>query len=148
MARAFTLIELLSVLAVMLIVLTMAVFAVIDWGRTTGMRASVVTVEHALTMARQRAVAQREPTVFVCSLPETVPGAFVITNATGLLGETNYLRRGIAFAPDSTATIRFSPRGGPGADAVLILQEINRGVHALSSTISVSGVTGQTTVAR
>jgi prepilin-type N-terminal cleavage/methylation domain-containing protein len=144
---AFTLIELLAVLAVMLIVLSMVAIAVIDWGRESGMRASATTIERALTMARGRAVAHRESTVFVSSLPAVTPGAFVITNATGLLGDTNYLRQGIAFDENSAATIRFSPRGAPdGGEAVIVLREVYRGPEGLSCTIRVDGVTGQTRV--
>ncbi len=146
--HGFTLIELLAVLAVMLVVLSMTVFSVIDWSRATGMRASLQTIERGLAMARQQAMAQRERTVFVCSPPDIVPGAFTITNALGLIGETNYLRQGIAFAEDGAEVVCFEPRGDVRGEQCLILREANRGANAMTATVRVDAITGESAVER
>jgi len=147
MKHGFTLIELLSVLTIMAIVLSMATFSVIGWGRSTGMRAALETVERGLAMARQRAVTFREPTAFVTGMLDDGHAYFVITNAAGRVGDTNVLSGNIDVVPDALQPIRFTPRGTLDTDdRTLVLHERQRGAYGMTATILVYRVTGNTKV--
>jgi prepilin-type N-terminal cleavage/methylation domain-containing protein len=147
----FTLVELLSVMAIMTIVLSIAVGAAMDWGRGTGMRGAARNVKSSLDLARQWAMTRGVTTTFLCGNAVSAGrGYFLITNAFGMFGNTNYVAQGVGFAAGATARIDFLPDGScAGADAewpngcaALVLRELSRGEAGLSATVRVYRTTG------
>lgn len=67
MRKAFTLIELVSVLAIVCVMLTVALGAYISWGRTGSLDAAANQLAAALDHARELAITQRLNTQVICS---------------------------------------------------------------------------------
>ena len=101
--RGFTLLELITVMAIMMILMGMAMLAFVDWGRGAAMRSALMSVRTALSQARQHAVTYRVPTCILCTNSASpLRGYYLVTNRTdGIIGTTNYLPEGIAFGDES-----------------------------------------------
>jgi prepilin-type N-terminal cleavage/methylation domain-containing protein len=102
---AFTLLEMLTVIAIMGLIMSIAVVAFVDIGRGAAMRSSVLNVRSGLSSARQYAITHRVRTLFEygnASEGGMTNGYYVIANSvSGVIGVTNFVARGICFA-DST----------------------------------------------
>ena len=160
--RAYTLIELLSVLAIFIILLSIAVASSVHWGRAARMRGSVQKAKASLEQARQWAVTHGVPTDFVFTNSvfrddvntNIIRGCYAITNFTqGLIGTTNYLAKGIVWSncpewPESAGVIRFLADGSLDAatNRQLVLFEPNKGANALMTTLTIYRVTGRAKV--
>jgi Tfp pilus assembly protein FimT len=142
-------IEILCVLAIFVILLSIAVASSVHWGRATRMRGSIQAARSSLDQARQWAVTHGAPTAFVFANAPNLPrGYFVVASSSqGVIGTTNYLASGIVW-DGTTGSIAFLPDGSADepADRLLVLSEANRGAAGLVSTITVYRVTGRTRV--
>jgi len=115
---AFTLIELLAVVAIMAVIMLIAGAAFTSWGRNAGMRGSVLNLRSSLSLARQYAVTRRTRTVLVYSnivgelgLPR---GCYWIATLDRdgtpleIVANTNYLAQGVWFTNDRPERIQFT----------------------------------------
>ena len=147
--RAFTLIEMLCVMAIFAILLSIAAAASVHWGRATRLRSSVRKAASSLDHARQWAVTYRMPTAFAPANDAGVlRGCYLITNAgQRVIGVTNYLASGIVWAGNLEPVV-FLPDGCadvPG-DRQFVLSETNKGARNLAVTLTVYRVTGRTRI--
>ena len=153
--RGFTLIELLAVMSIAALLLAVALGASLSWGRSTGMRSSVVNVKSSLALARQWAITHGTRTLFTYANtpPPQERGYYIITSPSyGNLGNTNYLARGLVFTNIFMNPIEFRSDGICGGTASswppsgnsgeIVLYEQNKGANGLSSTITVFRLTG------
>ena len=148
---AFTLIELLSVMAIMVILLAIALGVSTDWGRSAGMRSSVLGVKSALAMARQWAVTYRVRTTFAYTNTSSCERGYYVVFDTenGNVGNTNYLARDIVFTNNLTpiefeldGSCQWRDSGDDSSTRAIVLLERHRGNNRLISTITVFRVTG------
>ena len=158
--QSFTLIELLVVMGLMLSMMALAMVAFVDWGRGTGMRTSVRNMKSTLVLARQWAITHRAPTTFAYSNTVSPPQlgwyttTIMVSNQTVMIGNTNYLTKGVVFESAADQRIKFNIDGTcdktvgtwTGWKSKIALQEINQGSRALSSTTTVYQLTGRVTV--
>ena len=145
---AFTLIELLAILAIVVILLSIGAASSVHWGREARMRSSVGEVTATLDAARQWARTHGNISTFAFTNPPSGrPGTFALIDAQhGLIGRTNTLKSGIVWTY-SFRPVHFSPDGTcPGTNRVLVLTESHPHAHPLVSTITVYTVTGQAVV--
>jgi prepilin-type N-terminal cleavage/methylation domain-containing protein len=150
--NGFSLIELLSVMAIVLILLALAVDASLGWGRRAGLRAGTAEVGAALDLARQWARTHGRPTTFAYgNTAGRECGYVVLRDAVhGAIGHSNHLATGVVFTNDGPDSIVFLPDGtcdGPPsswpADRRTILLEREAGTGtALTATITVFRLTG------
>jgi len=113
--RGFTLIEILAVLAIMMLMMTIAMFGFLDFGRGARLRAGLLEFRSILAHARQDAVTyRRRTTVYYGSIPP--PGAppgtpanrgyYYVSNAVeGVVGVTNFFKEGLLLTND-VASVR------------------------------------------
>ena len=111
----FTLLELLTVMAIMALMLSLAMMAFNDMGRGSGFRGATLEFKSALSLARQHAITQRSHSGVVYGNNDEGRGFYYMTNAhLGTVGTTNFLVLGIQLAsqdgPDSWETGPFQAR--------------------------------------
>jgi prepilin-type N-terminal cleavage/methylation domain-containing protein len=168
--KGFTLIEILVVLAIMMIMMGMAMFAFVDWGRGAKLRTAVTNFRTAFTHTRQHTVTHRRRTALLYgnaappgSPPGTPPnrGWYAIANPVdGLMGVTNYLPEGIIITNEpgiDSWALRFKLDGSCDSDCdddgssgddwtgnqrKILLIEGGRGTNALIYTVQVFRLTG------
>lgn len=97
--QGFTLIEILMVLAIMMLMMGMAMFAFVDWGRGAKMRAAALNFRAAFNQARQHAITYRVRTHLIYgNTPPPGRGFYYLSNAAdGVMGTTNYTADGVVF---------------------------------------------------
>ncbi len=154
--RAFTLLEMTIVIAVMLFLLTVALVASLDWGRSHAMRGSARQVRAGIALARQEGITRGNGALFrFGNEPHLIPprGYFVAGDSEGDWENTNYLARGVVFRFGgglSTNPVAFRSDGSGGGDASdwpaglrdLVLWEDARGADGMIATLRVSRITG------
>jgi prepilin-type N-terminal cleavage/methylation domain-containing protein len=167
--RGFTLIEILVVLAIMMIMMGMAMFAFVDWGRGARLRTAVMNFRTAFGHTRQHTVTYRTRTTlwYGNAIPPGAPGGtppnrgwYAISNATeGLMGTTNYLPEGVVFSNQTGITswaLKFRLDGScdndcdddtgtsdwSGNQRKIMLIEAGRGTNSLVHTVQVFRLTG------
>lgn len=103
----FTLIEILVVIAIMIIMMGIAMFGFVDWGRGQGIRTSVLNFRNTFSHARQHAITHRVRTQLHYGNmpppgPPPGPGTppwrgyyYVSTEDDGILGTTNVFPEGV-----------------------------------------------------
>jgi len=134
-------------MGIMMLLLAIALGSALGWGRSSGLRASVLNVKSSLALARQLAVTHSIPASFAFGNSSTpVDGGYyvVTTNAlTGGLGETNYLPKGFIFDTSTWSRVDFMADGAcsSAGDPVIVIREI-RGAHHLATTVTVARMTG------
>lgn len=166
----FTLIEILMVLAIMMLLMGMAMFAFVDFGREAKMRTATLNFRSAFNGARQNAITHRQRTYLVYgnvpgmgSPPGSPPqrGYYYLTNAVdGVMGTTNYLTDGVVFtnSPDYGTplfgpwSVGFKLDGSAidvpstadwsGDQRKIVLYESGRDANYIASTVQVFRLTG------
>lgn len=141
--------ELITVVAIMGIIMSLSVMSVVGIRRGAEMRSGVSTVRTVLSLSRQHAVTKREK-VYVSFLNQ---GTYVVSNAMGLIGETNFLPPGVMFTNftgfppgyQTPPTLVFTPAGG-AISAVSPKFTIKEVAGSAASEITVYGLTGVTAV--
>lgn len=144
----FTLIELMAVLVITAIMLSISVVAFVQIGHAAGMKASVLSVQSGLNLARQNAITYRTRTTFsytnLISDSEMPVGCFIVTTNKVVIGQTNRLDIGIVFTNPSNGALTFTLDGScDGNDANIMLTERDKGANALSNAITVDSLTGR-----
>jgi prepilin-type N-terminal cleavage/methylation domain-containing protein len=152
----FTLVELLAVMAIMAVLLAIAVATSIDWGRGTGMRASTRSVKTSLAFARQWAMTRGSRTALAFgNAGPPHQGFYAVTNSLdGMIGNTNYLAKGVVFSNSVDDRIVFNADGSCGGSSSnwpsgvyrLVLWERERGTNGLVSSIRLHRLTGCATI--
>jgi prepilin-type N-terminal cleavage/methylation domain-containing protein len=156
--QAFTLIELLAVMAIMALMMTIAVASFYDWGKHSAMRGSLFGAKSCVAHARQFAVTHRMKTTwFWTNITEgaDLVGAYLVTTnwpldapLEHLISQTNYLATGIIFSNSSANNITFGIDGSiheGGATAKWIALEQNW-TNGICRFIKVSPLTGRTRI--
>ncbi len=133
----FTLLELMTVMAIMVIIMMIAITSFYNLRRGAEMRSAVNSMRVVLALARQNAVTMREKT-WACF--RTNDSSYFVRNSSILLGETNFLPVGIHFV-SAPSDVVFSPSGGAGSanNFVIKIMEV---IGSLTNRIVVSGLTG------
>lgn len=153
----FTLLEIVIVAAVVILLLSIALTASVDWGRQTAARTSLDAIETGLAAARQLAVTGGEGTTFTyanTNIPPSSRGFFQIRNADGPLAETAFLANGIVFTGNTNGVIAFRCDGSARATVgswtngigYLTIGEAARGSAGINRTIKIWRHTGVTEV--
>jgi prepilin-type N-terminal cleavage/methylation domain-containing protein len=122
MKRAFTLIELLMVMAIMGVMLTITITAFNSLGSGTGVRGALLQTRSELSLARQNAIARRVKTRLHIGNTEDSRGYIFRTevldpknpNDETVFGSTNYLPKGFYFG----ATVAAPQLATPNQDDV------------------------------
>ncbi len=145
--EAFTLTELLVVLTLVVLLLSLAGPAVIDWGRTARVRSGAAAVVASLTRARAEAMAQADTVTWratnVAARSSWAYAMHLGADEPELLGSTNYLARGLWLGYEEGVAVTFKSDGTVlGPDLALPLWEQERGDRGLIVTVMVSRVTG------
>ena len=154
--QAFTLIELMAVLVIMVIIMGVAVGGFLSWGKSAGMRGSVLNVKSSMDLARQRAITFRERTTFTYGNTTNFPirGWYTVKRpAKGnpsvlkLIGVTNYVADGVIFANSSEMPYSFTYRmdgtcGGMMQESFL-LQGRETGTNVMYTIVTVYPLTGR-----
>lgn len=98
---AFTLIELLAVMAIMGLLLGISVMAFKDMGRGAGMRGASIQFKSNLSLARQQAITKRTPIRVIFANTNDVTGwrgmFYLADTSDNLIGSVNYFSRSIQF---------------------------------------------------
>jgi prepilin-type N-terminal cleavage/methylation domain-containing protein len=144
---AFTLIEMLAVVAIVAILIALTLGSYSSWGRSAGMRVAAANLRSSLNLARQWAVTHQVRTSFTCgNAGSPLRGFYVISDATwGDIGRTNYLAVGVVFPNGWTRTLQFRPDGSCEAlnNAFdLVVVELGKETNGLSTRIRVIPATG------
>jgi prepilin-type N-terminal cleavage/methylation domain-containing protein len=98
---AFTLIELLAVMAIMGLMMGLAVAAFKDMGRGTGMRGATLQFKTHMGLARQNAITRRTPVKLVFGNAGDARGArgfFYLASGSLPLSATNFMPAGVQFS--------------------------------------------------
>jgi prepilin-type N-terminal cleavage/methylation domain-containing protein len=168
--QGFTLIEILMVLAIMMLLMGMALFAFVDLGRGSKMRASTLVFRSAFNQTRQHTVTHRVRTYMVYGnvpAPLAAPGSppqrsyYYLSNAVdGVMGTTNFFAEGvvlsnspaygtpvfgpwsIGFRLDGSAIDVASTADWTGDQRTIVLYEAGRAANFISSTVQVFRLTG------
>jgi len=163
---AFTLIELLAVMAIMGLMMGLAVVAFKDMGRGRGMRGATLQFKTYLGLARQNAITKRMPVRLAFGNivdDRGEHGFFVLESTTGVqMGQTNYLPSGviitnepanlprpwrITFKPDGS--IDKSPTASDGTWSFGVNKQIKlftRGARSITNEFSCYLQTGRVRV--
>ena len=145
--QGFTLIELLCVMGIMVFLLSVALGSALGWGRSSGLRSSVLGVKSSLTLARQLAITHGTQSFFVYgnSTTPVQSGYYVaaIDDPINIVGETNYMPKGFIFETGVWSRVAFQADGActNGSDPDIVVREI-RGMHYLAATVTVVRATG------
>jgi prepilin-type N-terminal cleavage/methylation domain-containing protein len=146
----FTLTELLVVLTLVVLMLSLAGPAAIDWGRTAKLRSSASAIAASLLRAQSEARALGVPVVWFAtndSMRGTWSYALLRGEERALIGATNYLSRGLWLGYGDGLEVAFGPDGGVvGEDLAVPLWECARAERGLVVTVMVSRVTGHVRV--
>ena len=132
-AAGFTLLELITVLAIMVIIMGAAVGSIVGARRGAEMRSGVAYVRTAVALARQHAVTKREKTWINFQLGGR---DFWVANDSGAVGETNHLSPGLRFA-----TAAFGYAGAPQ----VIFYPTGASGYASNSFVIIGEITGTQT---
>lgn len=141
-----------AVMVITSIMLSIAVVAFVQIGHSAGMKASVLSVQSALNLARQNAITYRVRTTFsysnLVSDSELPVGCFVVTTNGCVVGQTNRLDIGIIFTNPSKGGVTFTLDGSFGGinDTNITLIERDKGVNAMSNAITVDPLTGRSKI--
>ena len=149
--RAFTLIEMLTVLAIIAFIMGLSIGAFRDFGRGAGMRGSMLHAKSGFNMARQYAITHRiHTTIHYANLDGEAQGYYYIMIPTNrLVGTTNYLSSGVAFSTGSgfeTNPVTFNFDGSCRDDATSItigLEEWGMSTNGLTGTLRLNTLTGR-----
>jgi prepilin-type N-terminal cleavage/methylation domain-containing protein len=171
--RGFTLLELLTVVAIMAVMMGLATAGFLSMRRGAGMRAALLSVKSSLVQARQFAITRRVRTHFRYgnTLPDSELGErgyFVLsTNAVdGEIMNTSYLSPGVIFTDESGGDLTadknivfkldgscmFPPGGRTGVllshHRIVMVEKQRSGVATLSITnvIEIHSYTGKAKV--
>lgn len=160
---AYSLIELLCVMALVLVLLAIALPSTTDWGRGAAMRTSAANLRSSLAVARRWAVSHGTRTSLVFGNEQAIDRGYcvVMSSASGRIGQTNYLAKGIGFytagsvnsVPFDTndvGSLEFALDGSCTAGALsnladtvdIVLAEPNRLPGGMRATITVYRTTG------
>lgn len=154
-SAGFSLLEMMAVLAILAVLMTIATLSYVDWDRAEGMRGSVSGVRSALSEARQWAITRGAATGFIYGNTNYPPlrGYYMISNTVdGLVGQPNFLGKGVAFEVDEGA-VWFAGNGAgggpdsewPGNVREIVITEDLRSTNAMTARIRVHRVTGVAT---
>ena len=150
--QGFTLLEILAVLTIMMIMMGMAMFAFVEWGRGGALRSATNNVKAGIARARTHTITFREPSWIVCTNTSTgiLRGYYFVANAAdGLLGVTNFLPEGLAFTTDTDSPLTFKLDGsleGGAATKYVEIYEPFRPAGGVINRIRVYPLTGRTIV--
>ena len=166
LTSAFTLIELVSVLAIVAVLLTMVLGAYAGWGRATSIDGAAGILAAGLGHARELAITQRVDTRVAwrnVARPGRPPhGVFDISSLGENTNEvpvvctpSNALPADVRFRGDVEAAIEFRPDGtcagsdlfGTDGCAVLVLDNVS-GRHVLTRVVEVNRFSGRIRVRR
>jgi type IV fimbrial biogenesis protein FimT len=144
---AFTLVELLLVIAIIAIVIAIGVPSFTGMGRGYGMNSAVSTVCATLTQSRQWAITHRENVSFVYfASAAPSPSYYYVTNNTGVvLVKTNELPMEVILSEDGSIT--FKSDGGLASGAgntqhIYIWDRKFPNDNSKGKTIEINGLTG------
>ena len=153
----FSLLELMAVMALMVILLSIALISQVDWGRSKALNGALRGTKSNLGLARQMAVTHHTTAIFVYGNDTSVtPNRgyhYIATNDTdALISNTNFLPKGMAYTNDGPLTLEFGADGTgagdssewPGGYRDLVIYEPERasGESCLWATVRVARVTG------
>lgn len=141
---AFTLIELLIVIFIMVLIMSASVVSYFKMRSTGEMRGAANRIKAGLALARQRAVMMREVVrvnfVADAIINQVANSCFYITSDVGWFGETNFLPAGVRITSPNQ-TITFYPSGNSrmaGTQTIVI----NHRTTPQTVTIMVYNLTG------
>lgn len=148
----FTLIEMLAVMAIMLILMTIAMVNFFEFGKRAAMRGAILDVKSSLVSARQWAITHRDRTTFCYGNIDGPParGYILTTDSEGqYLGNTNYLPAGIVFTNSATNTIIFKLDGSCAGSVNVrrIAMFATNTLNAVTNYIEVYPLTGRAKLA-
>lgn len=156
-SSGFSLLELLAVMALMIILLSIALTSSLDWGRSKALRGAVRGTISRLGLARQMAVTHHTTAIFVYGNDTSVTPSrgyhYIATNETdALVSNTNFLPKGMAYTNNIPLMLEFRADGTgagessewPGGYRDLVICEPTRtnGENCLWATVRVARVTG------
>ena len=119
----FTLLELMAVMAIVVLLLTLALPSFVGWGRSAAVSRSAESVRATLDAARQRAVSRCQPiTVTFSNAPSSPPQAIcLVEGPDGRIGDPNRLAPGVEWT-NTVSMLTFSGDGScdlPGWNPVV-----------------------------
>jgi len=142
----FTLLELLTVIAIMAVIMGATTAAYFGLGRGARLRGAVTTLRSSIALTRQQAILKGQTLRLEFSEPSTDVYEYEVWNRSDpanpyQVGTTGYLPRGIRISP-STVNLTFYPTGsaGTGTPVDFTITEI-QGVGP-SITLTVYPLTG------
>lgn len=133
-------------MGLMVFLMGIALGSALGWGRSAGLRASVLNVKSSLALARQLAITHNTRSFFVYgnSTTPVEAGYYVVTtnDENAVIGETNYLPKGYVFVY-TTNSVQFLSDGACAAanDTDIVVREI-RNQRFLAATVTVTRLTG------
>lgn len=136
---AFTLIELLMVMAIMAIVMAVAVLAFHSMGRGTDLRGSATAVRNTLSQSRQWTITHREQVTFCYDASN-----YYVVNPAGIrIQDTNTLPRAVRFAHGGGAvsTVTFKTDGALAGGATEVKVTLTSSNEA-RKVIRINALTG------
>ena len=148
--RGFTLLELLTVIAIMAVMMGATTAAYFGLGRGARLRGAVSTLRSSLSLTRQQAILKGQ--TLTLEFREVSSGSdtyqyevwyYSDTDSTEdhQVGQTGYLPRGISLSP-VPRDLEFYPTGGAGADAPVLLTLAEIGAAGTTVTLTVYPLTG------
>lgn len=142
----FTLVEILAILAIFVILMSIAAASSVHWGRAARIRSSTQKARAALDQARQWAISHGIPTAFAfANDPALSRGCFFVSNAVhGTIGYAQYLAAGVVWTnAGGEIVFRADGTADEPADRQIVLVEANKGDRGLAATLTVYRVTGR-----
>lgn len=141
--------ELITVLAIMIIIMSSAVVSIVGMRRGAEMRSGMSSLRTTIALARQSAVTKREKVTVHFAIRDTGGNGrdFWLSNDTGTISETNHLSLGLEFARrafgyTASSSLEFRPTGGSGSasNAFVIIGEVS---GTQTNILKIYGLTGQ-----
>ena len=144
--RGFTLLELLTVIAIMAVMMGATTAAYFGLGRGARLRGAVSTLRSSISLTRQQAILKGQTLTLEFSEPSTDLHQYEVWNRTDpgvpyQVGTTGYLPRGIKISP-STAVLTFHPTGSAGAGTEVIFTVTEIGGAGTPVSLTVYPLTG------